>query len=66
MSYMYMGVKKPSSKNKSIGSKPFLRVTRPSKLPKGVDGSLDPNLMFQYCKDTSQELEKSMETANYP
>ena len=33
--------------------KPYLGKPRPSKLAPGMDGSLDPELPCQYCKDTS-------------
>ena len=54
MSCMYVGAKKPAS-TQDIKGKPFLGTTRPPKLSKGLDGSLDPNLSCQYCKDTGQE-----------
>ena len=34
-------------------SKPYLGRPCPSQLAPGVDGSLDPSLTCQYCKDTS-------------
>ena len=34
-------------------SKPYLGNPHPSQLAPGVDGSLDPALTCQYCKDTS-------------
>ena len=37
--------------------KPFLGTNRPTELSKGLDGSLDPNLSCQYCKDTGHEKE---------
>ena len=33
--------------------KPYLGKPRPPHLTPGVDGSLDPELSCQYCKDTS-------------
>ena len=33
--------------------RPYLGKPRPSKLTPGIDGSLDPELSCQYCKDTS-------------
>ena len=33
-------------------SKPYLEKPHPSQLAPGVDGSLDPSLTCQYCKDT--------------
>ena len=38
--------------------KPYLGKPRPSKLTPGIDGSLDPELSCQYCKDTSHLKEK--------
>ena len=34
-------------------SRPYLGKPRPSKLPLGIDGSLNSELSCQYCKDTS-------------
>ena len=56
MSCMYVGTKKLASDQETKG-KPFLGTDRPSELSKGLDGSLDPNLSCQYCKDTSHEKE---------
>ena len=56
MSCMYVGTKKLASDQESKG-KPFLGTSRPSELSKGLDGSLDPNLSCQYCKDTGHEKE---------
>ena len=56
MSCMYVGTKKLASDQETRG-KPFLGTNRPSELSKGLDGSLDPNLSCQYCKDTSHEKE---------
>ena len=33
--------------------KPYLGKPRPPKLTLGIDGSLDPEISCQYCKDTS-------------
>ena len=38
--------------------KTYLGKPRPSKLASGIDGSLDPELSCQYCKDTSHLKEK--------
>ena len=56
MSCMYVGTKKLASDQETKG-KPFLGTSRPSELSKGLDGSLDPNLSCQYCKDTGHEKE---------
>ena len=56
MSCMYVGEKKPP-KTQGTGGKPFLGITRPSELSKGIDGSLDPNLSSQFYKVTGHELE---------
>ena len=56
MSCMYVGKKKLASDQETKG-KPFLGTNRPSELSKGLDGSLDPNLSWWYCKDTGHEKE---------
>ena len=56
MSCMYVDTKKLASDQETKG-KPFLGTSRPSELSKGLDGSLDPNLSCQYCKDISHEKE---------
>ena len=53
---MYMSKKKSVSEQETRG-KPFLGTNMPPKLSKGLDGSLDPNLSCQYCKDTGHERE---------
>ena len=52
-----MGAKKALSNNPSNDGKKFIGKPRPSKLSMGIDGSLDENLMFQYCKETGHELD---------
>ena len=44
---------KPDSSLSGYNSKPYLGKPYPSQLAPGVDGSLDPALTCQYCKDTS-------------
>ena len=56
MSCMYVGTKKSASDQETRG-KPFLGTNRPIELSKGLDGSLDPNLLCWYSKDTSHEKE---------
>ena len=48
------GGSKPQQKEQPSGytSKPYLGRPRPLKLALGIDGSLDPELSCQYCKDT--------------
>ena len=43
---------KIDSSPSGYNSKPYLRKPHPSQLATGVDGSLDPALTYQYCKDT--------------
>ena len=59
MSCMYVGTKKLASDQETIG-KPFSGTNWPPELSKGLDGSLDPNLSCQWCKDTSHEKENCM------
>ena len=47
----------PAPGSKDNGGKPFAGISRPTTLAIGVDGSLCPNLMCWYCKDTRHELE---------
>ena len=54
LSYLYVGDKKTPS-NTSNGGMKFMETPRPPKPAMGVDGSLDTNLMCQYCKDTRHE-----------
>ena len=42
----------PDSSPSGFISKPYLGRPCPSQLAPGVDGSLDPSLTCQYCKDT--------------
>ena len=56
MSCMYVGTKKSVSDQETKGNQ-FLGTNRPPELSKGLDGSLDPNLTCQYCKDTGHEKE---------
>ena len=56
MSCMNVGKKKLASDQETTG-KPFLGTNRPPELSKGLDGSLNPNLSWQYFKDTSHEKE---------
>ena len=42
----------PDSSPSGFISKPYLGKPHPSQLAPGVDGSLDPALTCQYCKDT--------------
>ena len=42
----------PDSSPSGFISKPYLGKPHPSQLAPGVDGSLDPSLTCQYCKDT--------------
>ena len=45
---------KPQQNKQPSGytSRPYLGKPRPSKLALGIDGSLNPELSCQYCKDT--------------
>ena len=52
-SNLNINMHKKSSQNESgYTSKPYLGKPRPSKLALGINGSLDPELSCQYCKDT--------------
>ena len=44
---------KPDNSPNGYNSKPYLGMPHPSQLAPGVNGSLDPALTCQYCKDTS-------------
>ena len=57
MSCLYVGDKKTLMENNSNSGKKFMGTPRPPKPLVGVDGSLDNNLMCQYCKDTRHELD---------
>ena len=56
MSCLHVGDKKMSSSNTNRGNKFMWHPETPKPSAK-VDGSLDSNLMCQYCKDTWHELE---------
>ena len=47
-----VGNKPQQSETSGYTSRPYLGKPRPSKLAPGIDGSLDPELSCQYCKDT--------------
>ena len=49
MSYLYVGNKRTTPSNTNGGNK-FMGTSRPPKPSAGVDGSLDNNLTYQYCK----------------
>ena len=52
-----VGNKKTISDNKDTGGKKFVGTSRLLKPAMGIDGSLDINLAYQFCKDTGHELE---------
>ena len=54
-SNLNINIDKKSQQNEQTSgytSKPYLGKPRPSKLAPGIDGSLNPELSCQYCKDT--------------
>ena len=51
-SNLNINIDKKSQNESGYTSKPYLGRPRPSKLAPGIDGSLDPELSCQYCKDT--------------
>ena len=57
MSCLYVGTKKTPTDNTSNSGKKCMGTTRPPKPSMGVDGSLDVNLTYWYCKDTSHKCE---------
>ena len=63
MSCLYVGDKKAPSNTRNSGKK-FTGTPRPPKALMGVDGSLDINLTYWYCKDTRQELENCKQLQN--
>ena len=59
MACMYNTTKDPSKKmsgTKHLGGKPYLGKTKEPQITKGLDGTTDPNLTCQYCKDSGHEL----------
>ena len=64
MSWLYVGAKKTPTENTNNGGKKFMGTPRPPKPSMGVDGSLDINLTYQYCKDTRHELENCKQPQN--
>ena len=59
MACMYNTSKDPSKKisgTKSLVGKPYLGKAKQSQITKGLDGTTDPNLTCQYCKDSGHEL----------
>ena len=55
-----VGNKPQQSETSGYTGKPYLGKPRPSKLAPGIDGSLDPELSCQYCKDTGHLKENCM------
>ena len=58
MTYMYNTSKDPSKKisgTKPLVGKPYLGKAKQPQIKKGIDGTTDPNLTCQYCKDTGHE-----------
>ena len=59
-SNLNINMDKKSSQNKQPSgytSRPYLGKPRPSKLALGINGSLNPELSCQYCKDTGHVKE---------
>ena len=60
MACMYYISKDPSRKisgTKPLEGKPYLGKTKQPQITKGLDGTTDPNLTCQYCKDSGHELD---------
>ena len=59
MTCMYNTLKDPRKKisgTKALGCKPYLGRTKQPQITKGLDGTIDPNLICLYCKDSGHEL----------
>ena len=61
---LYVGDKKTPVNNNSNSGKKFMGTCRPPKPSVGVDGSLDNNLICQYCKDTGHKLDNCKQLQN--
>ena len=60
MACMYNTSKDPSKKisgPKPLGGKHYLGKTKQPQITEGLDGTTDPNLTCQYCKDSGHELD---------
>ena len=63
LSCLYVGNKETQPSKTNSGNK-FIGIPRPPKPSAGVDGSLDNNLTYQYCKDTGHEVENCRQLKN--